>query len=153
MLRGIASSLCFSRPFALFDNVVRRLRAGVLDFSREMARRTVWIRLDAKTADPHLRTGFHHDPLRAWVRQHRRELVRAVLIFVQHWLALGRPRFTGRRLGPVHAFAPEHHFADAVLGRTTTSSAVSPRGSPISSVIGRIIGSFTSLGHFIGPQQ
>ncbi len=70
-----------------------------LTFSKEMARRTVWIRMDAKTPEPHLRNRFRHDHLLPWVASHRRDLVRAVLALIRRWISLGRPRFTARRLG------------------------------------------------------
>ena len=75
-----------------------------LEFSREIARRTVCIRLDARAAAPHLRTGFRHDPLRGWIRRNRGDLIRSVLILIQHWLAQGSPRFTTRRLGSYESY-------------------------------------------------
>lgn len=75
-----------------------------LQFSREIARRTVWIRLDAKVPSPHRRTGFRHDPLGGWVLGERSPLLWAVLTLVQHWVAEGRPRFTARRLGSYEAW-------------------------------------------------
>jgi hypothetical protein len=59
--------------------------------SSEMARRTIGIRLDAKHAQPWLRSGFKHPNLRAWVKAHRAELVAACLTLIQAWIAKGRP--------------------------------------------------------------
>lgn len=70
-----------------------------LEFSRETLRRTVWIRMDAKSPEPHLRTRFRHDPLREWVHAHRGEILGALCVLVQHWIAEGQARFTTRRLG------------------------------------------------------
>ena len=70
-----------------------------LEFSRENRRRTVWIRMDAKSADPHLRDDFRHPALLDWVREHRGELVWATLLLIQNWISAGQPRFTERRLG------------------------------------------------------
>jgi len=70
-----------------------------LDFSREILRRTIWIRLDAKVPEPHRRLGFKHDPFSPWVRQQRGELLWAAFVLIQHWVAEGQPRFTARRLG------------------------------------------------------
>ena len=67
--------------------------------SREVARRTIRIRIDPKVDMPWLRTEFKHHPLKAWVRQHRGELIRAALVLVQNWLARGRPAPTVRPLG------------------------------------------------------
>jgi hypothetical protein len=59
--------------------------------SREMIRRTVWTRLDAKTDAPWDRTGFRHPNLIAWCKQERPALVRAALILCQAWIAAGQP--------------------------------------------------------------
>jgi hypothetical protein len=60
--------------------------------SDELMRRTVAIRLDAKRARPHLRRGFKHRDLLAWVRRQRPKLVAALLTLIQAWLAAGKPR-------------------------------------------------------------
>lgn len=57
--------------------------------SNEMTRRTIRIRLDAKTDRPWLRTGFID--LQAWLREHRSELVAAVLTIVRAWFQAGQP--------------------------------------------------------------
>lgn len=67
--------------------------------SAEIARRTVRIRLDAKVDRPWLRDGFRHPDLRAWVAEHRGELVWAALVLGRAWLAAGRPKWEGRCLG------------------------------------------------------
>lgn len=59
--------------------------------SNEIARRSVRIRLDARTDEPWRREGFKQSDLRGWVRAHRAELVRAFLILARGWLAAGRP--------------------------------------------------------------
>ena len=59
--------------------------------SREMLRRTVWVRLDAQVGEPWERTGFRHPDLPAWVRQNRGRLVHAALVLCRAWLAAGRP--------------------------------------------------------------
>jgi hypothetical protein len=38
-----------------------------------------------------LRSGFRHPDLRSWIRTKRSELVRALLVLVQNWIAEGRP--------------------------------------------------------------
>ena len=69
--------------------------------SGEMVRRSVRIRLDAKTDRPWLRDPgqFRHADLRAWVRQHRSELVWAALVLGRAWLARGRPASGTPQLG------------------------------------------------------
>jgi hypothetical protein len=59
--------------------------------SEELARRSIRIRIDAKTDRPGRRKGFKHNPIRDWTLAHRSELVHALLTLVQAWLAAGRP--------------------------------------------------------------
>jgi hypothetical protein len=62
------------------------------EFSNEMARRLVRIRLDAHVERPWQRAGFRHPDLMIWVRANRVRLVAACLTICQAWLAAGRPR-------------------------------------------------------------
>jgi hypothetical protein len=66
--------------------------------SLEMARRTVRIRLDAKTEEPWRRTGFRLADIRGWAHEHRGRLIAAALTLGQGWLDAGRPAGT-RTLG------------------------------------------------------
>ena len=75
-----------------------------LSFSKELARRVVWIRLDAKVEAPEQRTGFRHPNLVAHVRQQRSALVAAALTLGRAWLAAGRPK--GRQcMGSFESYA------------------------------------------------
>ena len=62
------------------------------EFSNEMARRLVRIRLDPQEERPWQRTGFRHPDLMTWVRANRARLVAAGLTLCQAWIAAGRPR-------------------------------------------------------------
>ena len=62
------------------------------EFSNEMARRLVRIRLDAHVERPWQRAGFRHPDLNIWVRANRARLVAACLTLCQAWIAAGRPR-------------------------------------------------------------
>jgi hypothetical protein len=73
--------------------------------STEIARRSVRIRLDTKMDRPWLRDGFKHENLREWAHEHRGELVWAALTLVRAWIAAGRPKFKGRRLGSYEAWS------------------------------------------------
>ena len=64
------------------------------EFSNEMARRIVRIRLDAHVERPWQREGFRHPDLMIWVRANRGRLVAACLTLCQAWIAAGRPRGT-----------------------------------------------------------
>ncbi len=59
--------------------------------SEEIARRTIWIRLDAKVDRPWERTDFRHNSLLKWANEHRGELVWAALTLCQAWITAGRP--------------------------------------------------------------
>ena len=62
------------------------------EFSNEMARRLVRIRLDPHEERPWQRTGFRHPDLMTWVRANRSRLVAACLTLCQAWIAVGKPR-------------------------------------------------------------
>ena len=62
------------------------------EFSNEMARRLVRIRLDAHLERPWQRAEFRHPDLNTWVRANRARLVAACLTLCQAWIAAGRPR-------------------------------------------------------------
>jgi hypothetical protein len=77
-----------------------------------MARRTVRIRLDAKTDRPWLRDGFRHADLRVWAANNRGDLIWAALVLWQGWLDAGRPVGT-RVLGKFESWS---HVLGGVLG-------------------------------------
>lgn len=62
------------------------------EFSNEMARRLVRIRLDPHEERPWQRTGFRHPDLMTWVRANRPRLVDACLTLCQAGIAAGKPR-------------------------------------------------------------
>lgn len=72
--------------------------------SLEIARRCIRVRIDARADRPWLRGGFRHDPLMDWAREHRGELIHAILTLIQSWIAHGRPR-SRRSLGSFEQWA------------------------------------------------
>jgi hypothetical protein len=68
------------------------------EFSNEMARRIVRIRLDAHVDQPWRRESFRHPDLMSWVRANRGRLVAACLCLIRAWIAAGRPN-GGRVIG------------------------------------------------------
>ena len=80
-------------------------------FSNEMARRLVRIRLDAGTDQPWLRDGFRHQNLLGWVRENRGRLVAACLTLGRAWIAAGSPRHP-RTIG---SFEEWSHVVGGVL--------------------------------------
>lgn len=59
--------------------------------SREIARRTVLIRLDPPSERPWENRVFRHPRLMSWAIENRPELVLAALILIQAWIDVGRP--------------------------------------------------------------
>ncbi len=76
-----------------------------LRLDHETARRSVWARLDAKMDRPSERTGFLHDPLIPWLREHRHELVWTLLVLIQHWLCRRRSTWDGRAMGSFESWS------------------------------------------------
>ena len=72
--------------------------------SMEIARRCVRVRLEPAEERPWERTGFRHYPIVGWARERRHELVRAVLVLVQNWVAAGKP-MAARSLGSFESWA------------------------------------------------
>lgn len=80
-------------------SVMRRASTDVLwiatgnnpRFSKELTRRTVRCRLDARVERPWMRSGFRIENLPAHVEDHRTDVIRAVLTLCQHWIASGCP--------------------------------------------------------------
>lgn len=63
----------------------------------ELARRAVWIRLDAGLERPDARTSFRHANLLGYVRDSRASLVGAILTLIRSWLERGHPTYSGVR--------------------------------------------------------
>lgn len=59
--------------------------------SRELIRRTLWCRLDARVDAPWKRSSFRHPDLVGWARANRGALAHAALTLCQAWVAAGRP--------------------------------------------------------------
>jgi len=57
----------------------------------EMARRSVWIRLDSNAERPWTRNGFRHASLGEWALENRGDLVTAALVLIRHWFTAGCP--------------------------------------------------------------
>jgi hypothetical protein len=75
-----------------------------VEFSPELARRVVSIRLEPTTERPWERDGFKHPDLRAFARENRKALLLACLTLCQHWINEGRVRGT-QNLGSYESWA------------------------------------------------
>lgn len=73
--------------------------------SDEIARRSIWIRLDANAEKPWERDGFKHTNLRAWVMQNRSCLVTATVTLVRAWVDKGMPAWSGKNKGSYDAWS------------------------------------------------
>jgi hypothetical protein len=64
-----------------------------VEWSKELGRRIVPVRLTTPTENPSERRNFHCSPytLEEWERQHRLSLLNACLTLCQHWIRKGRP--------------------------------------------------------------
>jgi hypothetical protein len=59
--------------------------------SDELRRRTSLIEMKPQTAKPEHRSGFRHNDLMQYVKQHRGDFVWAALVLIKNWLQKGRP--------------------------------------------------------------
>ena len=72
--------------------------------SNEMARRSIRIRMDAKTDRPWKRDGFRYPDLMGTIEEHRSAFVYSCLVLIKAWLAAGRPAGT-KKLGMFESWA------------------------------------------------
>lgn len=61
-----------------------------LSLGGDLVRRTIIITIDPNMANPETRS-FAIADLKAWVKEHRNELLWALLVMIRHWVARGRP--------------------------------------------------------------
>jgi hypothetical protein len=73
--------------------------ANNLSASSEILRRCSRIRLTPTVERPEERTDFRHPALMQWVVEYRSDLLRALIIFINHWIDYGRPAPTMAPLG------------------------------------------------------
>jgi len=83
--------LGFSKTATLPNTCVWMASGNNTQLSRELIRRTVWCRLDAKVDAPWERASFRHPHLIQWVKANRGRLIAAVLTLCNAWVAAGRP--------------------------------------------------------------
>lgn len=73
--------------------------ANNAELSKDILRRTVWIRIDPNIERPEDREAFKHPKIEEWVKENRATIVSALIAIVEHWLDAGQPSFKGRLLG------------------------------------------------------
>lgn len=57
----------------------------------DLVRRTLWVTIDPGVPEPHMRVGFAIEDLEGWVREHRGELLHALLVLARAWINAGMP--------------------------------------------------------------
>lgn len=81
------------------NDLVWLITANNPAFSVEMARRCVCVRLVPDDEQPWRRTNFAHPRLIAWLMENRVQVVEAVCVLVQAWMAADRPVYDKATLG------------------------------------------------------
>lgn len=81
------------------------ITANNIRMSQELARRSLWIRLDANVEKPWERTEFKHTNLMGWARANRNHLVTAALTFIRAWIDRGMPLYDKRTKGSYESWA------------------------------------------------
>lgn len=92
-----------------------------VEFTGDMPRRTVPIRLASEEERPEDRTGFKHPNLTAWVTRERPRLVRAALTILRAYFAAGRPAQKGVVFGTFEEWASTVASALVWLGNQTSA--------------------------------
>ena len=75
--------------------------------SKELTRRSIRIRLDSGQENPADRptSHFKHPHLLSWARQHRSEIIHALLVLVRAWIANGQPHSNAISIGSYESWA------------------------------------------------
>lgn len=89
------------------------LTANNLTLDGDMVRRTVQITIDPAVPNPEQRRDFQISNLWAWAREHRGDLVAALLTLIRAWVAAGRPR---RRRTGADIYQSWIETVDGILG-------------------------------------
>jgi hypothetical protein len=63
-----------------------------LSLGGDLARRTIWITIDPGVPHPERRTGFAIQDLERWTREHRGQLIHALLTLVRAWVSASMPK-------------------------------------------------------------
>lgn len=57
----------------------------------DIARRSVWIRLDAACARPWTRSGFRHEDILAWIKENHDVIIAYLIVMARAWIVAGKP--------------------------------------------------------------
>ena len=81
------------------------ITANNIKMSQELARRSLWIRLDANVEKPWERTEFKHKNLMGWARVNRDALATAAITFIRAWIDRGMTLYDWRTKGSYESWA------------------------------------------------
>ena len=95
----IDRSLGHSKMRKLTNMAVWVATGNNLQYTMELARRTVTIRLDAHCEAPWLRNDFRYPDLLGWAKTQQAQLASAALSLIQHWINEGQPKAEHTLLG------------------------------------------------------
>ena len=80
-----------SEMVTLRNHAVWLVTGNNIRLRADLPRRCFWIRLDAKMSRPYERADFRHDDLKSWVRDHRGEILAALLTMARAWFVAACP--------------------------------------------------------------
>ena len=107
-----ARILGFSRNMTVPNNATWIVTGNNIRPAGDMPRRCYQIRLDARMSNPAIGRTFRHPDLLSWAREHRGELLHALLVIARAWYAAGRINRVDRALG---SFEDWHRTVGSIL--------------------------------------
>ena len=102
--RWQARELGFSRMVDLPNRATWFMTANNPNFSIDLVRRCLRIRMEPDRDRPWERSSFKHDPIGPWVEKNRADLVWSCLVLIRRWIADGKPSST-KSLGSFESWA------------------------------------------------
>lgn len=99
--------LGFSKQMTLPQRALWIMTGNNISYSFELSRRVIRSKIDANMERSWQRdiSQFKHPHLVEWILENREDLIRAVLILVNHWISLGKPAFKGKSLGSFESWS------------------------------------------------
>jgi hypothetical protein len=85
-----------SQMVALPQEAVWIATGNNIEIGGDIARRAIWVRLDAAQARPWTRTGFRHPDLLGWIIENRAQIIAQLLIMARAWALAGKPPGSAR---------------------------------------------------------
>jgi hypothetical protein len=80
-----------SQMVALPQEAVWIATGNNIQIGGDIARRALWVRMDAAQARPWTRTGFRHPDLLGWIRRNHTTIIAQLLIMARAWVLAGKP--------------------------------------------------------------